>query len=76
LRAVPRLCGFYPGSCFTTEEKARKNLSQGSGHAYVGCVGVESRYVTSVDFQLEAQNSNLFTYNTFIKILYVFRALP
>jgi hypothetical protein len=27
---VPRLCGFYPGICLTTEEKARKNLSQGS----------------------------------------------
>ena len=26
--------------------------------------------------QLDAQNSYLFTYNTFIKILYMFRALP
>jgi hypothetical protein len=30
LRAMPCLCGFYPGICLTTEEKARKNLSQGS----------------------------------------------
>ena len=30
VRAVPRLCGFYPGICLTTEEKARKNISQGS----------------------------------------------
>ena len=30
VRAVPRLCEFYPGICLTTEEKARKNLSQGS----------------------------------------------
>jgi len=30
VRAVPRLCGFYPGICLTTEEKARKTLSQGS----------------------------------------------
>jgi len=29
-----------------------------------------------VDLQLDAQNSCLFTYNTFIKILYMFRALP
>jgi len=29
VRAVPRLCGIYPGICLTTEEKARKNLSQG-----------------------------------------------
>jgi len=27
VRAVPRFCGFYPGICLTTEEKARKNLS-------------------------------------------------
>ena len=30
VRAVPRLSWFYPGICLTTEEKARKNLSQGS----------------------------------------------
>jgi hypothetical protein len=29
-----------------------------------------------VDLQLDAQNSYLFTYNTFIKILYMFQALP
>ena len=33
-------------------------------------------YVTLVDLQLDAQNCYLFTYNTFIKILYMFRALP
>jgi len=26
---LPRLCEFYPGICLTTEEKARKSLSQG-----------------------------------------------
>jgi hypothetical protein len=30
VRTVPRLGEFYPGICLTTEEKARKNLSQGS----------------------------------------------
>jgi len=30
------------------------------------------RGITLVDFQLDAQNSFLFTYNTFIKILYMF----
>jgi len=30
VRAVPRLCGFYPSICLTTEEKARKNLSRRS----------------------------------------------
>jgi hypothetical protein len=32
--------------------------------------------VTLVDLQLNAQNSYLFLYNTFIKILYMFQALP
>jgi len=27
---VPHLCGFYPGICLKTEEKAQENLSQGS----------------------------------------------
>ena len=31
--------------------------------------------LTLVNFQLDAQHSYLFTYNTFIKILYMFRAL-
>jgi len=35
-----------------------------------------SQIVTLVDFQPDAQNSHLFTYNTFIKILYMSRALP
>jgi hypothetical protein len=30
---MPRLCEFYPGIYLTTEEKARKNLNQGS-HIY------------------------------------------
>ena len=30
VRAVPRLCELYPGICLTTEEKAWKNLIQGS----------------------------------------------
>jgi len=34
------------------------------------------RSITLVNFQIDAQNSYLFIYNTFIKILYMFRALP
>ena len=37
---------------------------------------INSPALTLVDLQLDAQNSYLFTYNTFIKILYMFRALP
>ena len=32
--------------------------------------------ITLVDLQLDEQNPYLFVYNTFIKILYMFRALP
>jgi hypothetical protein len=32
--------------------------------------------ITLVDFRLDAQNSCLFAYNKFIKILYMFQALP
>jgi hypothetical protein len=34
------------------------------------------RSITLIVFQLDAQNSYLFIYNIFIKILYMFRALP
>ena len=30
VRSVPCLCYLYPDICLTTEEKARRNLSQGS----------------------------------------------
>ena len=38
-------------------------------YTYIACL-------TLVEFQLDAQNSYLFTNNTFIKILYMFRSLP
>jgi len=33
-------------------------------------------HASLIDLQLDAQNSYSFTYNIFIKILYMFRALP
>ena len=41
VRAVPRLCELYPGICLTTEEKARKNLSQGRRRVPVGTMKTE-----------------------------------
>jgi len=38
--AVPRLCEFYPGICLTTEEKARKNVSQGSRRMPAGTMKI------------------------------------
>ena len=35
VRAVPRLCGLYPGICLTTQEKARKNTSAKSVKEFI-----------------------------------------
>ena len=37
---------------------------------------MEQHSTSLVDLQFDAKNSYLFTYNTFIKILYMFRTLP
>ena len=37
---MPRLCGFYPGICLTSDEKARKNLSEGSRRVPVGTMKI------------------------------------
>jgi hypothetical protein len=41
MRTVPRLYVVYRGSCLTTEEKAQKNLSQGSRRMPVGTMKTE-----------------------------------
>jgi len=41
VRAVPRLCELYSGICLTTEEKARKTLSQGSRRVPAGTMETE-----------------------------------
>jgi len=38
---MPRLCELYPGICLTTEEKARKSLSQDSRRVPVGMMKTE-----------------------------------
>jgi hypothetical protein len=38
---MPRLCELYPGICLRIEEKARKNLSQGSRRVPVGTMETE-----------------------------------
>jgi hypothetical protein len=47
---VPRLCVFYPDICLKTEEKARKNFSQGSWRVPAGTMKMyetQSNKVTS-----------------------------
>ena len=41
MRAVPHLCELYPDICLTTEEKARKNLNQGSRRIPVSTMKTE-----------------------------------
>jgi hypothetical protein len=45
IRTVPRLGGLYLGICFTNEEKARKNLSQGSGRVPAGTMKVHKHTI-------------------------------
>jgi len=59
------------GSGLCTEPTARSELPYGLDDWLT-----VHRSITLVDLQLDAQNSYLFTYNTFIKTLYMFRALP
>ena len=49
-------------------KRCKSNLNQNLGDWLT-----VHRSITLVDIQLDAQNSCLFTYNTFIKILYIFR---
>ena len=45
VRAVPRLGELYPGICLTTEEKARKTLSQGSRRVPVGTMKINNHTI-------------------------------
>jgi len=42
---VPRLCELYSGICLTTEEKARKTLSQGSQIVPVGTMKIHKHTI-------------------------------
>jgi uroporphyrinogen-III decarboxylase len=58
VRAVPRLCDFYPGICLITEEKARKNLSQGKKNLSQSTEKPQSKYrKTSVKVQKNLSQS-------------------
>jgi hypothetical protein len=45
VRTVPRLCGLYPGIRLTTEEKARKKLSQGSRRVPAGMMKIHKHTI-------------------------------
>jgi len=43
VRGVPRLCALYSGIFLTSEEKARKNLNQGSRRVPAGTMKIHKR---------------------------------
>jgi hypothetical protein len=45
VRAVLRLCELYPDICLTTEEKARKDLIQGSRRVPAGTIKIHKHTV-------------------------------
>ena len=55
MRAVPRFCELYLGICLTTEEKAQKNLSQGSRRVPAGTMKTE---YTERNIQNNNNNNN------------------
>jgi len=44
-RAVLRLCELYPDICLTTDEKARKTLSQGSRRVPAGTIKIHKHTI-------------------------------
>ena len=56
--AVPLLCELYPGIYLTTEEKARKNLSQGSRRVPIGTKKAE---YTEQNVHNNKKMNNIFT---------------
>jgi hypothetical protein len=72
MRTVSHLCDVYPGICLTTEEKARKNLSQVSRRMSVGTMKTE--YTE----QSKNKNITIFIYfiNTNNEICFLRFAIP
>jgi len=71
VRAVPRLCGFYPGICLTIEKKARKNLSQRVNVSWCFKVYVSAWVGTNSNYS----NMHGATIKIFIFIFYLFFAV-
>jgi hypothetical protein len=60
---------------FSTIDVVRETTCSITRH-YSCKTTTELKEITFIDFQIDAQNSYLFIYNIFIKILYMFWALP
>ena len=58
LRNLPRLCEVYPIICLTIEEKARKNLSQGSRRMPVVTMKTEYTEESIQTIRIHKHNNN------------------
>jgi hypothetical protein len=58
------------------DDKQQAGNEQQINNLYLDDWLLVHRSITFVDLQLDVKNSCLFTYNTFIKVLYMFRGLP
>jgi hypothetical protein len=67
---VPRLCELYPGICFTTEEKARKNLRVAACTTQV----ITVQYKNNERCNKQKKNSNTEQYDVKCKYWVVVRA--
>jgi len=61
VRAVPSLCELYPDICLTTEEKARKTLSQGRRRVPVGTMKTEYTEEKIHEIRLHKHNNKNIT---------------
>jgi len=51
MRAVPRLCGFYPGISLTTEEKARKTSVRVAIHKHTTRIHSHNNKIHKLHYQ-------------------------
>jgi len=59
VQAVPHLFELYPGICLTTEEKARKNLSEGTRRMPVGAMKTEYTEQSMQTIRISDNNKNI-----------------
>jgi len=62
VRALPRLCGLYPGICLTTEEKAPKNLSQGIRRLPAGTMKIHKHTMSYYNIQYDTTITSTIKY--------------
>ena len=68
---MPRLCGFCPGICLTTDEKARKNLSQGGRRVPAGTMKIHKHTIRIHRLNNEDTYIRVLNRNTIIIVIFM-----